>query len=123
MASELQISATLNFEKTLAVLAVSSSAIIDVAGSKYCDLIQDIATTNTVISFGDVGTVGAYLLQNLDPTNYVDVGFNGTTYQFRLSAGTATETGGFLIGQNNGATINAKANSAPCRLVVRGISP
>ena len=120
MASELSFSAQLNYAKSSAALSTHCNVTQDVTGVKYCDLIQNIGTTDEVISFGDIGTVGVYMLQNIDPTNYVDIGFNGTTYQIRLAA-VSGAPGGLMIAYNQGATIHAKANTAACNIIVRAV--
>ena len=122
MASELSFSAQLNYAKNSAALSTQCSVTVDVAGIKYADVVQAIATTNTTVVFGDVGTVGVFMLQNIDYTNYIDIGFNGTTYPIRLAAVSGSQ-GGFMIAPNNGSTIYAKANTASCNLLVRGVAP
>ena len=118
MASELSFSAQLNYAKSSAALSTQCNVTQDVTGVKYCDLIQNIGTVDEVIVFGDLGTVGVYMLQNIDSTNYVDIGFNGTTYQIRLAAGAP---GGLMIAYNQGATIHAKANTAAANIIVRAV--
>ena len=120
MASELSFSAQLNYAKSSAALSTQCNVTQDVTGVKYCDLIQNIGTTDEVISFGDIGTVGVYMLQNIDPTNYVDIGFNGSTYQIRLAA-VSGAPGGLMIAYNQGATIHARANTAAANIIVRAV--
>lgn len=124
MANELQPTAQLNYTNGLARLAVQSSASITVAGTKYCDVIQNIGTTREDIVFGDIGTPGFFMVQNIDATNYVELSSDGgTTFSIKLAAGTATVGGGMVLISNNGATWSARANTAACNVTVRGVAP
>ena len=122
MASEISFSAQLNYSKNGASLSSQCSTVATVAGVKYADVMQAITTAGVTVTFGTVGTVGVFMLQNIDPTNYVDVGFDGSTYPIRLAAVSGTQ-GGFIIAPNNGSTIYAKASVTGCNLLVRGVAP
>ena len=122
MASEISFSAQLNYSKSGASLSSQCSTVATVAGVKYADVMQTITTAGSTVTFGTVGTVGVFMLQNIDPTNYVDVGFDGTTYPVRLAAVSGTQ-GGFIIAPNNGSTIYARASVTGCNLLVRGVAP
>ena len=122
MASEISFSAQLSYSKSGASLSSQCSTVATVAGVKYADVVQTIATGGSTVTFGTVGTVGVFMLQNIDPTNFVDVGFDGTTYPVRLAAVSGTQ-GGFIIAPNNGSTIYARANVTGCNLLVRGVAP
>lgn len=122
MASEISFSAQLSYSKSGASLSSQCSTVATVAGVKYADVVQTIATAGSTVTFGTVGTVGVFMLQNIDPTNFVDVGFDGTTYPIRLAAVSGTQ-GGFIIAPNNGSTIYARANVTGCNLLVRGVAP
>ena len=123
MANELQATAQLSYNKGNARLAAQSNVSVDVAGTAYCNTTQSIPTTDASVVFGGAGTPGYFMLQNLDATNYVDIGFDGSTYPFRLAPGTATAGGGVMMGPNNGATIHAKANTAACLISIQAIAP
>ena len=120
MASELSFSAQLNYAKSSAALSTQCNVTQDVTGIKYCDYIQNIGTTDEVIAFGDIGTVGVYMLQNIDPINYVDIGFNGTTYQIRLVAGSGAPAGR-MIAYNQGPTIHARATTPAAIIFVAAL--
>jgi hypothetical protein len=122
MASEISFSAQLNYSKSGASLSSQCSTVATVAGVRYADVMQAITTAGVTVTFGTVGTVGVFMLQNIDPTNYVDVGFDGTTYPIRLAAVSGTQ-GGFIIAQNNGSTIYARSSVTGCNLLVRGVAP
>ena len=53
-------------------------------------------------------------MQNLDATNYIEIGFSTTVYGLRLEAGEA-----IAFRLNPGATIYAKANTAACKLLCK----
>ena len=122
MASELSFSAQLNYAKNSASLSTQCSVTVDVAGIKYADAVQAITTGGSTVTFGTVGTVGVFMLQNIDYTNYIDIGFDGSTYPVRLAAVSGSQ-GGFMIAPNNGSTIYARAGVTGCNLLVRGVAP
>jgi len=122
MASEISFSASLSYAKSGTSLNRQCSTTLDVAGLKYADVVQAITTAGVTVTFGTVGTVGVFMLQNIDPTNYVDIGFDGTTYPVRLAAVSGTQ-GGFIIAPNNGSTIYARSSVTGCNLLVRGVAP
>lgn len=122
MASELSFSAQLNYAKNSAALSTQCSVTVDVAGIKYADVLQAITTGGSTVTFGTIGTVGVFMLQNIDYTNYIDIGFDGATYPVRLAAVSGSQ-GGFMIAPNNGSTIYARASVTGCNLLVRGVAP
>jgi len=124
MANELQPTAQLSYTNGLASMAVQSTASITVAGTKYCDVIQNIGTTREDIVFGDIGTPGFFMVQNIDATNFVELSSDGgTTFSIKLAAGTTTVGGGMTLISNNGATWSARADTASCNVTVRGVAP
>lgn len=115
MANELQVNGSINYTKGNASGAWAANLVASVAGVNYTDNLQPIATTDTVVTFGSIGTLGFYMLKNIDAANFVQVGFDGTTYPHKLLAGE------FMIARNNGATIHAKSDTASVNIAVRGI--
>jgi len=83
-------------------------------GNQSIQNIQTIGTSAEAIVVGDV--VPGYLyFKNTDATNYIDLGIENTAITpivFRLKAGE-----GVLVPTTN-ATWYAKANTAPCDLLV-----
>lgn len=77
-----------------------------------------IGTTEEQVgpNFGDIGTEGLCIIQNLDSTNYVQVGYSTGVYGQRLRAG-GMESAFFL---EPGASLFLKANTAACdvRIIV-----
>jgi hypothetical protein len=111
MANELRVSGTANFIKGGASLSRQYSISVTVAGTNMISAVQSIATTDTSVGLGAVGTIGYVVFKNLDATNYIDVGSDGSVYPIRLMAG---ESAGPL--RWNGAAIHAKAHTAACLL-------
>lgn len=57
------------------------------AGADFTQGTQEIGTSDEVISVsGDIGTQGVWLIQNLDSTNYVEIGLT-SSYSIKLLAG------------------------------------
>lgn len=87
-------------------------------GSLVYDAVHTIGTTEETAgpTFGDIGTEGWVCVYNLDPTNYVQVGFATGVYGMRLyGAGSPAD---FFI--EPGTTLYLKANTASCsvRIIV-----
>jgi len=111
MANELTYAATLNFAKSGSnSIAKGLTDTIDVAGAYVADAQQLIGTVDETLTYpADLATVGMCIFQNLDATNYIEIGNDGSNYPIRLKAGE------FGIFRFNG-TIHAKANTAACKL-------
>jgi hypothetical protein len=78
------------------------------SGSKYESGVQSIGTTEETLSQNDVGTIGYLGINNLDATNYVELGATTGVYSAKLAAGC-----GALIPWD-GATVYAKAHTGAC---------
>lgn len=91
---------------------------VTVTGTDKADFTVDVTTTAGAIALpANIGTPGYALFQNLDPTNYIELGPDaaGTFKPFvKLKPG---EVGLFRIGIAANA-IHAKANTATCKLGV-----
>ena len=72
-----------------------------------------IGTTEETVTFGELGTAGWLMMQNLDPTNYVQWGPATGVYVGRMEAG---EPAAFRI--EPGTTLYMKANTAACKVLV-----
>lgn len=111
MANSVTITASLSFTGGGASIQRSSGSnafSVTTLASVYN--IQTIGTSDESLVLGEVGTPGYAILHNLDATNYVDIGPDGTNYLIRLKP---TQWGVFPIGS---AAVHAKANTAPCQL-------
>lgn len=111
MADELSITISLNFTKSGSMsIAVAPTDLVTVAGDYTAQNVQLIGTVDETLTFpADLATVGYCLFQNLDATNYIEIGSDGSVYPVRLLAG---EIACFRF---NG-TIHAKANTGACKL-------
>lgn len=110
MANELNISGALRFVKSPNQTVESiATAIISITGTKYVVGVQSIGTSDEVVAIDDIGTAGFCLVKNLDSSNYIEIGADGTTYPIKLLAGE------FALFRING-TLHAKANTAACNL-------
>jgi hypothetical protein len=111
MAKELQIAASVNFNKGGAQVGRRWSSKIDVAGSVGLHNTKTIATSDTTLPIEEIGTIGYVAFHNLDATNYVDIGPDGSSYPIRLMPG---EFSGPI--HWNAAAVHCKANTASCKL-------
>lgn len=111
MANELRVTGSLNFNKNNASLSRTLSIQVTVAGSRPYSDMQNIGTSDETLALGSIGTIGFVCFRNIDATNYIDIGADGSSYPIRLLAG---EIAGPL--RWNGAAIHAKANNAACDL-------
>lgn len=111
MADELSLSFTLAFSKAASQTVTQSlSGLVTVSGTYTAGGTQLIGTADETLTFpADLATVGYCLFQNLDATNYIEIGNDGSNYPVRLLAG---EKAMFRF---NG-TIHAKANTGACKL-------
>lgn len=111
MASELQLQGSLKFTKGGAVFdTVFAAALFDVAGSVGTKVAVAVGITDETLALGDVTSIGYVALKNLDATNPIHVGSDGTLYPIIL------RPGGWFIGEWNAAAIHVKAITAPCNL-------
>lgn len=111
MSAELLVAASLKFSKGGSLFEANfPSTYFDVSGSVGNKQVQAIGVTDESLALGDVATIGFVMLKNLDPTNYITVGSDGTLYPIKLKPGEA------FLGRWNAAAIHAKATTAPCNL-------
>lgn len=111
MSQELNLQASLKFLKGGASIeALFNSAYFDVAGSVGNKEQQTIGITDETLNLGDVGTIGVVAVKNLDATNSITIGPDGTSYPIKLKP---LEFGLFRW---NAAAIHAKSLVAPCIL-------
>lgn len=112
----------------VAVYAASGSYVLNIEKSVLDDLDQlgdapgvvEIGTSEEVISFGDVLCPGWCLIENLDATNYVDMGpeSSGAMVNWqRIEAGKVA-----LVFLYPNVVVRAKANTAAVRLLVRALN-
>jgi hypothetical protein len=74
MANELTVSVSLSFSKGRVTASISKAGLqVNVSGTNYTRLIQNVGTSQEQLLFGDVSTPGYCVLINRDPTNYIEV--------------------------------------------------
>jgi hypothetical protein len=111
MSAELQIQASLKFSKGGANIETNfPSSYFDVSGTVGDKEVQAIGTADEVLNLGDIATIGYVMLRNLDATNYISIGSDGTLYPIKLKPGEVA------LVRWNAAAIHAKANVAVCNL-------
>lgn len=111
MANELTITTSLSYSKSSDTVTRSKTSQITVSGSVRASGVQTIGTSEEALAIGDVTSVGVVFIQNLDPTNYVEVAaVPSERYSIKIKAG---ESYAFRAVGN---TIYCKANTAPVKV-------
>ena len=107
MANELTTKFSLQFSKNGDASTVPSiSEVLDVTGAPRVDTTLTIGTTEEALGVGDVAAAGGVMfIQNLDNTNYVEIGLTGS-YPFRIRAG------GWAKIEASSLSLYAKADTA-----------
>jgi hypothetical protein len=111
MANELTVSCSLSFTKANCQQVVQAiTTQVTVAGTYTTQSVQLIGTVDeTVTMSADMGTIGFVLFQNLDATNFILIGNDGSNYPTKILAGQIS-----LVHFNG--TIHAKADTGACKL-------
>jgi hypothetical protein len=118
MANEAFLSINFNARKNGASIGQPMSKRFDMTGSEMAQLTQNIGTTAEVLDFANIpGAPQAVMLQNLDATNFVEIGGDSglTVFKFKINPGQAayfTPTSG---------TVYAKANTAAVNILILAI--
>jgi hypothetical protein len=84
MAAELKNTGRLNFAKDGALFQVSGSSTIDVTGQNAIKAVKQFSTTDYNFDKGNVVTIGRVFIRNLDATNSVIIGADGTNYPIKV---------------------------------------
>lgn len=111
MANELSLSITLAFQKTgYKRVTEALSKQVTVSGGYTASNSQLIGTSDETLTFpGDMGTVGYVLFENLDVTNFILIGNDGSAYPIKLLPGE-------IALMRFSGTVHAKADSSACKL-------
>lgn len=75
----------------------------------------NIGTTEESVAFAELGTEGTVIIENLDATNYVQVGFSTGVYGMRIKA-----SGVAMFQMEPSVTLYLKANTAACKMNILG---
>lgn len=109
MANELQVAGSISFSKSSASLSkVFSNTYFTVSGTAGISNVISVGTGDESLALGDISTIGWVFFRNLDATNYISIGSDGTLYPIKLKAGE------FALMRWNAAAIHAKANTGAC---------
>ena len=89
------------------------------SGTNMIDNTQNVGTSWEAITMGDVGAGGYVYLENLDTTNFVQVRQGTDTTPFgRLEPFDVS-----IFRVDDGASLQAQANTAACEVLVVGWDP
>lgn len=111
MAQEVNVSVALNFSKAGSTISKASGTIyFDVSGTAAIQNTIAVGTSDETLALGDITTIGWVYMKNLDATNYVSIGSDGTLYPNKLKP---LEP---MLVRWNAAAIHVKANTAPCNI-------
>lgn len=111
MASELQVQGLIAFAKSGASISRTfPSTYFDVSVTAGVQNVISVGTSDESLALGDISTIGWIYLKNMDSTNYISVGSDGTLYPIKLKAGE------FCLCRWNAAAIHAKANTGACNM-------
>ena len=109
MANEITQNITLQVTKNGETTSLAHSKRVTQTGDDYTKKTQNIGTTAETVSFGGISVVPQLLLvQNLDATNYLELGGDSGLTVFKLKV----PAGPFAIFTLTSATLYAKANTA-----------
>lgn len=115
MANELYLSITSRYKKGNASLPQRLiTKGITVAGTLVAEGVISIDTTETQIPTDGFTLTGVLVLQNLDGTNYIEVGGSTGVYTIKAEAGEPA-----ALRMNNWTGIYAKAHTAACLVQYR----
>lgn len=109
MANELNITVGLEYSKSGINLNKLKSKLITVTGTEAADFIQSIGTSEEAVALSDMATQGYVYAENLDSTNYVEIGLTGKL-AIKLKAGEFAlfRTGGALYAQANTSAVRVR---------------
>jgi hypothetical protein len=110
MANELSLTIAVSETKNGVTFALDFNRTVTVSGDVPIFEVKSIATADTALDLGGISTPGYFVAKNLDATNYITFGGDGTNYFNKLKA---LE---FMAVRWNGAAIHAKANTGACLL-------
>src|SRR6266487_2315391 len=102
MAAELSLQISASEIKNGVTFASSFTGTVDVSGNTPIYEVKSIATTDTTLDLGGISTPGYIIAKNLDATNYIILGGDGTNYFDKLKPGE------FMAKRWNGAAVHAK---------------
>ena len=120
MADELKLRFGMTFSKGgVAPDLVPQVQSVDVTGTRYIRTVQTIGTSAEALTLGDCASVGYILVHNLDPTNFVQLGYDDTGFKdFITLLGGASQTGDWAQFRCSQAAPQAKADTDSCEIEI-----
>lgn len=115
MANEIYASLTLSATKNSAKIEYSTSFQQNMTGDDFIQTTQLIGTSAELVNFGEItGAPTQCLIQNLDATNFVEIGGDSglTVFKLKLLPGKS------LLVPFQSGTVYAKADTAAVRLLI-----
>lgn len=116
MADELKISTSLTYNPPGISEGFSGSLAADIATGRVTKAVQVVGTTEESFALVDVASVRYFLVQNLDATNFVQVGVATGAYAGKLLPGD------FMIFPPNANALFLKADTAACAVLVLAVN-
>jgi len=118
MANEGYFSLNLKATKSGANVGQTVSGRFNMAGADMTQATQTIGTTAETLNLGDItGAPQQLMIQNLDATNYIEIGGDSglTVFKLKIAAGKAS------VFTPTSGTIYAKANTAAVNVMIVAI--
>jgi len=84
MAGELRTNGRLFFSKGGAVFDVSATASLAVTGFNAIKAVKQFSTSDYAFDKGNVATIGRVFIRNLDTSNAIIIGSDGTNYPIKI---------------------------------------
>lgn len=116
MSNEIQFGGNLSGQvgTNIQLPAFQSNGQADWSSKKYVDRTFDLTTGDLTLGLGDISTIGFVMFRNLDATNSIVIGSDGTLFPIKVTAGRSS---GPI--EWNAAAIHAKASAGTPKLQAR----
>jgi hypothetical protein len=88
---------------------------VDQTNQNKVSVTKSFGTSESTISLSNLTTPACFFFQNLDATNYIEVGLSTGVYSWKLIANDIPAQGRLPAGVT---TLYVKANTAACRAVI-----
>lgn len=114
--SALNFTTSLRYSKSGDNLTGTFSKATDPASDARIDLNISVGTSDETVALGDIGTIGEIIILNLNATNFITCGPDGSSYPIKIKPGSYASVCW------NAAAIHLKADTGACRCRVLGWS-
>jgi hypothetical protein len=116
MANELTVSASLSYSKDAVVESISLSKQADITSGLRAKASQTVGTSEEQFSLVDVASPRYVIIQNLDDTNFVQVGTATGEYAIKLLPGD------IALFPPNATALYLKADTAACLVDITAVN-